>query len=455
MLECFALFSLVTFVQPLTAPEPPRIQSDSPAAQTLLIRSDRIIVRPGEELSGAVLVQDGRIIAVGPGLTAPEGARTLEGAVVCAGYFDAWSTVGVVPGTVTDKKLNPASRVIDGVNTHAFEKVREDLLRAGVTSVRVQGGNGANVGGTGAIVRNDPNSRHGEIALLADACVAAAIGVSESNKVQDVFQRIDGVDKLVKLIEGGRSYRDRLTDYDEKLAEWQKEIDEKAKELEKDFKKAKKKRDSDMEKAEEDGKEFKEKKYKEDKKPKAPRLDANKAAMARVEAGEMPLVVEVHRVPEIRELLAKTAVFGRLRLILAGATEASSLGSELAARSIPVIVWPTPMGNTRLNEYRHHDLELAGKLHEAGVEVLFGSGGQGTAGDLSALAALAVGNGMDRNAALEALTIGPARNFDVGDRIGTVEPGKEADLLVLTGDPLAVSTRPAFVILNGVVVVEP
>ena len=454
MFECLALLSLATFVQPLSASAAPLAQSDDSASQTLWIRSDRIIVRPGEEISGAVLIQDGRIIAVGPGLPAPEGARTLEGAVVCAGYLDAWSTVGVEGATVADKKLNPASRVIDAVDTHSFDKQREELLRAGVTTARVQGGARGKIGGTGAVVRNDPNAGPGEIALLEEACVTATIGVTVGNQTPDVFDRIDSVDKLVRLIEGGRSYRDRLADYKEKLAEWEKEIAEKQKELDKDFKKAKKKRDGDVEKAEEDGKTFKEKKYKEDKKPKAPRLDVDKEAMAKVESGELPLVVEVHRVPEIRELLAKTAAFGRLRLILAGATEASSLASEIAKRNIPVIVWPAPMGNTRPNEYMRHDLELAGKLNGAGVKVLFGSGGSGAAGDLSALAALAVGHGMDRTAALEALTLGPARSFDLSDRIGSVEPGKDADLLVLTGDPLDVATRTSFVILNGVVVVE-
>ncbi|MFT5286650.1 MAG: imidazolonepropionase-like amidohydrolase [Planctomycetota bacterium] len=455
MLECLALLCLSPVALPVQPFAPARIQSDSEASQTLWIRSDRIIVRPGTEISGALIVQDGRIVAVGPGLTAPEGAQQIEGAVVCAGYLDAWSTVGVFDDTVQDAKLDSASRVVDGLDTHGFAKERMELLQSGVTTLRVQGGVEAEIGGVCAIVRNDPNANGGDVSLLADACVAATIGVTTGNKVPDVFDRIGNVDKLVRLIEGGRSYVDRLAAYETKQAEWEKAIEEKSAELEKDFKKAKKKREGDKKKAEEKDKEYKEKKYKEDKPPKPVNADQDKAVMGRVEAGEMPLVVEIHRAAEIRELLLKTAEFSRLRLILAGATEAAGFAKELAERNISVIVWPTPMGVNRPDEYKTHDLELAGKLQAAGVNILFGSGGEASPTDLSALAAIAVGHGLDRNAALEALTIGAARSFDVADQIGTVERGKEADLLILTGDPLDVTTRTSYVILDGVIVVQP
>jgi imidazolonepropionase-like amidohydrolase len=412
-------------------------------------------VRPGEEVSGAVLVQNGRIVAVGPGVSAPEGARTIEGEVVCAGYLDAWSTLGVIEDTAQAGKLDAASRAVDGLDPYGQEVERLESLRAGVTFLRVQAGVEADIGGRCAVVRNDPDASVDDLALLDDACVTAAIGVTASNRVPDVFTRVSDVDKLVREIEGGRSYRERETDYEEKLAEWEKGIAEKEEELEKDFKKAKKKREEEMEKAEEKGKKFKESRYREDRKPKKPRFDPEKEVMARVESGEIPLVVEVHRAPEMRELLDKTAAFDRLRLILAGATEAETLAGELARREIPVIVWPVPMGAGRPDEYKAHDLELAGKLDEAGVEVLFGSGGETSARDLSALAALAVGHGLEPTAALDALTLGPARSFDVADRIGSVERGKEADLLVLSGDPLDVTTRPTHVILRGNVVVEP
>jgi imidazolonepropionase-like amidohydrolase len=73
--------------------------------------------------------------------------------------------------------------------------------------------------------------------------------------------------------------------------------------------------------------------------------------------------------------------------------------------------------------------------------------------DLPLLASLAVGHGLEPERALEALTLGAARALDAGDRIGSLEQGKDADLLVLDGEPLATTTRVQYVISGGELVV--
>jgi imidazolonepropionase-like amidohydrolase len=123
-----------------------------------------------------------------------------------------------------------------------------------------------------------------------------------------------------------------------------------------------------------------------------------------------------------------------------------------------VLLWPAPLGaDARTDEYEAHDLALAGRLSEAGVSVLIGSGGlrSEASRDLPLLAALAIGYGLDRDKALEALTVGAARAFDVSDRVGTVERGKDADLLLLDGEPLVSTTRVLYVIAGGRLVVAP
>src|SRR6185295_6949138 len=110
------------------------------------------------------------------------------------------------------------------------------------------------------------------------------------------------------------------------------------------FKKAKKDREKELADSKEKGKEFKEKEFKEDKPPKAPKFDAEKAVLSRVAEGRIPLVVEVHRASQLRALLAATESFKRLRLILAGGTDALEVAPELVRRRIPVVVWPQPMG---------------------------------------------------------------------------------------------------------------
>ena len=434
------------------------LQGQDRGAPDLLIHAEKVYVRPGEVLSKtSILVSDGVIAAIGPGLTAPEGTREISGKVVCAGFMDPWAIFGVDAGSANDDGTDFDSRTVDGLDPYVDARLRRDLLRSGVTLLRVQAGAAARQGGIGAVVRNHPGKPPEEATLLEDACVAASLGLSRNGRGVDPFDQIADVDRLVGQIADGEKYAQDMIEYRYDLEEWEKKIAEAEKKLEDDFKKAKKDRDKKQADAEEKGKEFKEQRYKEDKQPRPPKYDSEKAVLARVAGGELPLIVQVHRAAELRALLEGTARFDRLRLVIAGGTEADSVAATLAERGIAVIVDPSPQGSGASDEHRRHDLSLAGRLAKAGVQVLLGSGGRSqiASRDLPLLAAIAVGHGLEREAALEALTIGAARALDVADRVGTLERGKDADLLILDGEPLESATRVRFVISAGDVVVSP
>lgn len=423
-----------------------------PDDAVVAVRAQRVIVRPGEELSGvSILIERGVIVAMGPDLQLPEGARVIEGAVACAGFVDPWSSLGLDRESVAESSSTAASRTLDALDLWNLPEERQEALRGGVTAARLQIGRSAPLAGIGALVHIVAGTRADVV--LADACLAGSIGLARGGRAPDVFDRVAEVDRLVGLLDKGRRYRDSQHSYEKELETWSKAIAEKLVELEKDFKKAKKDREKAQSDAKEKGKEFKEEKYKEDKKPRKARFDADDEASARAVDGEVPLVVEVHRASEIRRLLDKTASFPRLRLVIAGATEARSFAEELVERSIPVILWPTPMGTYRPDEYQDHDPALAGELARAGVQVLIGSGGGDEARELRFLAALAVGHGMERAAALAAITTVPAQVFDAADRLGTLEVGRSGDVLIFDGDPLDTSAALRFVISRGQVVV--
>jgi len=435
-----------------TNPQEPA--SDEPTAKTLLIHADRVIARPGVELENAsILIDDGVIVAVGEGLSAPEGAREIHGGVVCSGFINPWSSLGLDAGSATDMNTNPATRSVDGIDDWVDVEERREALRGGVTMARTQTGIRASFGGLGAVIRCDPDSGPGRAVASEDACLQASIGVTRGGRRADVFARVGEVDKLAGKIESGRRYLESKVEYRHDLEEWQKTIDESTAKLEKDFKKAKKDRDKKKKEAEEKDKEFKEEKYKEDKKPSAPKSDPEAEALSRVADGEIPLVVEVHRAEEIRRLLDKTSEFDRLRLVIAGGTESVVHAAELARRRIPVIVWPSPGGARGKDEYDMHRLSIAGELSRAGVKVLIGTGGERSSRDLRLLAALAVGHGLDPAEALSAITEYPAEVFDLAS-VGAVERGKDAELVVLDGDPLDSTTRVRYVISHGQVVIE-
>jgi imidazolonepropionase-like amidohydrolase len=447
----------------------------SKAAPTLFVRAKRLITRPGTVIEDAqVIVRDGKIAAVGRELAAPEGAQEISGEVVCASFLDPWGALGLAHDALVDGSTSAATRTIDALDLHGDEHLREETLRSGVTCARLQAGNSARVGGVGLIARLAPDLVNEEAVILADSNVSMSVGLTGQVQVgqggdqeqfqlqgaprtTDPFDRIAEIDRLIAAIEGGRNYLQSQVEYKHELEAWEKAIAEKQTELDKDFKKAKKDREKEQKDSEEKGKEFKEKKYKEDKKPQAPRYDEDSEVMARVANGELPLIVQAHRAAEIRALLVGTAQFDRLRLILAGGTEALTSAKELAERGIAVLIWPALRGKGAPDEYEGSDLELAARLDREGVEVLLGTGGAqaGASRDLPLLAELTVGQGFAKDKAFEALTLGAARAFDVADRIGSIERGKDAELLVLDGEPLEAATRVRYVISGGRVVLTP
>lgn len=424
------------------------------APPTLFIRAGKLYARPDRVLEGVgILVEKGRIVAIGADLQAPKEVRKLEAPVVCAGFIDGWSSFALDPAAYGDERATPASAAIDAVDPYVDSRWEREIALAGVTSYRLQASAGTRVGGIGALLRINPVRATAESILLGDCSVGLSLAISRSG---DVFERAAETERVLSAISDGWSYLEEQNEYKHELAEWEKKIAEKRKELDDGFKKAKKDREKAETEAKEKGGEFKEKEYKEDKKPKAPRYDEDKEVLARVANGELPLVVEAHSAVQIRSLLASVERFKRARLVLAGATEAAPFAKQLAERRIPVLLTPAPLGFYRDTNSANATLALAAELEEAGVEVLFGSGGQGglASRDLPLLAALAIGHGMSPQSALAALTTRPARIFDVGSRVGSVELGRDADLLLLDGEPFGASTKVKYVLCGGDLVVE-
>lgn len=442
--------------------------------ETLFIRGEHVITRPGTTLDNAqVIVRGGRIVAVGTDLSKPDGAREIAGKFVCAGFIDPWSALGLPSDVIMDQGATPATRSADGVDPYNANSLREEALRAGMTSARVQAGAAARVGGLGALVRLAPVTHRDDMLVSPDCNLWMTIGISQGGQVffddqqnevgrfggrrMDPFERVESVDRIVSTLQAGKNYLVQRNEYKHELEAWQKTITEKEAELDKDAKKAKKDREKAEKDATEKNKKFEEKKYKEDKKPTAPRFDEDNEVVARVANGEIPLIVHANRVAEIRALLQGSENMGRLRLVLAGGAEAQYFSKQLVERHIPVLVCPAPLGRNRPDEYEASDIALAARLAHDGVQVLLGSGGMDPSAtrDLPLLAGLAVGAGLDRATAFDALTLGAARVLDVADRLGSVEVGKDADLIVLDGEPLVSTTHVRHVIAGGRVAVTP
>ncbi len=177
---------------------------------------------------------------------------------------------------------------------------------------------------------------------------------------------------------------------------------------------------------------------------------ADLEALQPVLAGEIPVLARVDRASDIHALLSLPADYEGLRLIIAGGVEAWMLAEELAAANVPVILAPEnnlPANFDRLNAREDN----ATMLVRAGVAVAFAddSGTTHNARNITQSAGNAIAEGLSREQALEAITIAPARMFGVADRLGSLEPGKEADLVIWPGDPFELTNYPDAVIIRG------
>jgi imidazolonepropionase-like amidohydrolase len=176
--------------------------------------------------------------------------------------------------------------------------------------------------------------------------------------------------------------------------------------------------------------------------PVDPKLEPMAAAMA----GKIPVVVRAERRADILAGLELARAFG-FGMILAGGSDAPHLAAELARRKVPVLIAidQQPDGvETAGARY-----ENAALLQAAGVKIAFQSNEVTLARNLVPNVGLAVAYGLPPEAALRALTLSAAEIFGVADRLGSLEPGKEATFVLTRGDPLQVRSRIVSTFVRG------
>ena len=171
-------------------------------------------------------------------------------------------------------------------------------------------------------------------------------------------------------------------------------------------------------------------------------------ALIPVAEGAVPLLVRVERAADIRQVL-RFAAAEHVRVILEGAQEAWMVAPELAAAHVPVIIDPEddlPQSFDMLGAR----LDNAARLQAAGVTfAIQGSRDFNNLRQARLNAGTAVAHGLPYAAAIAALTSAPATIWGFGDRAGTLAPGRDADVVLWTGDPLETSTWPAAVFIAG------
>lgn len=379
----------------------------SSAQAQLAVRADTVYTMAGAPIeNGVVLIHDGKIEQVGPAQTVriPEGYRVLEAVVVTPGLVDAHSVVGLA-GILnydhdqdqldTSDPIQPELRAIDAYN--ARERLVEWVRNFGVTTLHTGHGPGAVISGQTMLVKTRGETVE-EALVDSVATVAATLGPMVERYFRSPGTRAKAVAMLRAELLKAQAYRRKL-------------------------------RASDP--------------------ARRPEPDLGMETLVRVLDGEIPLMITAQQVPEIMAALRLQREFG-FRLILDGAAEAYLVLDEIKQAGVPVILHPTmvrPRGETV-----NATLETAARLYEAGIPFAFQSGFESYVPKTRVVlfeAAMAVANGLPRTVALEALTIQAARILGIADRVGSLEPGKDADLVLFDGDPFEYTTHVCGVIIEG------
>ncbi|MFP5378790.1 MAG: amidohydrolase family protein, partial [Vicinamibacteria bacterium] len=176
--------------------------------------------------------------------------------------------------------------------------------------------------------------------------------------------------------------------------------------------------------------------------------DWNLEALAPVANGEVPFFVQANAEREIREAVA-FADRNDVKIVITGGLEAPMAAALLKEKNIPVVLGSVLTLPTRPDLHHAATYRAAGELAAAGVTFAFATGGYQNVRLLPYEAAISVAWGLDRDQALKALTISAAEILGVADRVGSLEPGKVANVVIWNGDPLELRTPLPRVFIAG------
>jgi imidazolonepropionase-like amidohydrolase len=175
-----------------------------------------------------------------------------------------------------------------------------------------------------------------------------------------------------------------------------------------------------------------------------PRLEA----LAPYLRGEKPVLIQANRAQEIRDAL-KFADDFKLKAIISGGLESWKVVDELKKRNTPVVLGPVMTLPQESYDPYDSPFTCALKLHEAGVPFCIRSTGTSNTRNLPYEAAMAISYGLPPDEGLKAVTLYPAKILGVAEQLGSIEPGKRANLVLANGDILQASTQVACVFIDG------
>jgi imidazolonepropionase-like amidohydrolase len=375
----------------------------------IAVIGETVYTMAGEPISnGVVLISNGLIEQVGTAdnIQIPDEYEVFRAEVVTPGLIDSRSVVGLA-GILNQEHdqdqvemsnaFQPELRAMDAYN--AREDLVKFILRKGITTVHTGHGPGALVSGQTMIVKTAGNTLE-ESLVDSTTAIAITLGAGIRGDYSTPGTRAKSVAMFRQHLIDGREYSES--------------------------------RNSNS----------------------PPSRDLQKEVIADLLDGNIYALIHVQRAQDIMTAIRLQREFG-FPMMLEGAAESYLVIDEIKEAGVPVIIHPTMVRTW--GETQNASFETASKLKEAGIQVIFQSGYEGYVPKTRVAlfeAAIAVANGLDPMEALRSLTIDAAYQFGIDDRVGSLEIGKDADLVLFNGDPFEYTTRAQAVIVDGEVVFE-
>lgn len=393
-------------------------QTTAPSTQPIAVIGETVHTMSGAPIkSGVILIRDGKIERVGADLPVPEGYRALRAKVVTPGLIDARTIVGL-QGYLNEPReqdmlekssaMQPELRAVDAFNGR--ERLLEWIRGFGVTTIHTGPAPGALVPGQTMIIKTrGPTVDDGLLKPAAMLCVTLGEEGLSDDRSKAPGTRSKGIAML----------RGELI----KAQDYQKKRERAA------TRPATNPADD-----------------------KTPARDLRMEVLVKVLNRDMPVLITAHRARDILVAIKLAEEFN-LDLVLDGAAESYLMIDQIKAANVPIILHPTMLRSR--DETENLSMETASKLRAAGIPIALQSGYESYVPKTRVVlfeAAIAAAQGLTFEQALATVTSDAAKILGISDRVGTIEPGKDADLALFDGDPFEYTTHCLATIIDGTVV---
>lgn len=363
---------------------------------------------------GSIISENGIIKAIGTNIKCPEASKIIDATNlhIYPGFVEAHCHLGLDGYGIgfegqdyneMNDSLTPHLRAIDAINP--LDPTIHMAAKAGITCVATGPGSSNVLGGTFAAIKTS-GKRIDDMIVKQAVAMKCAFGENPKRvyKNKDNYSRMSTAGKLREMLFKAIEYQEKL-------------------ELSK----------SDP--------------------SKKPSFDMKLEALLPVLNHEIPLKAHAHRADDIFTAIRIAKEF-QLNLTLEHGTEGHLIAEDLAKEGYPIAVGPS-FGHATKFELRNKTFETPGILAKAGCQVSIITDSPVIPQHyLPLCAGLAVKSGMDELEALKAITINPAKHLGISDRVGSLELGKDADIVITDGNPLHLATNVIHTIINGKMVEE-